>query len=85
MRVIILAGGFGTRISEETEHKPKPMVLLDDKPILSHVMSIYARQGFTDFLIATGYKGVVIHEWVSKLKSNWTIQAVDTGLETHTA
>jgi glucose-1-phosphate cytidylyltransferase len=85
MRVIILAGGFGTRISEETEHKPKPMVLLDDKPILWHVMSIYARQGFTDFLIATGYKGEVIHEWVSKLKTNWTIQAVDTGLETQTA
>jgi glucose-1-phosphate cytidylyltransferase len=85
MRVIILAGGFGTRISEETEHKPKPMVLLDDKPILWHVMSIYARQGFTDFLIATGYKGEVIHEWVSKLQSNWTIQAIDTGLETQTA
>jgi glucose-1-phosphate cytidylyltransferase len=85
MRVIILAGGFGTRISEETEHKPKPMVLLDDKPILWHVMSIYAHQGFTDFLIATGYKGEVIHEWVSKLKTNWAIKAVDTGLETQTA
>jgi glucose-1-phosphate cytidylyltransferase len=85
MKVIILAGGFGTRISEETEHKPKPMVLLDDKPILWHVMSIYALQGFTDFVIATGYKGEVIHEWVSKLQSNWTVQAIDTGLETQTA
>jgi glucose-1-phosphate cytidylyltransferase len=85
MKVIILAGGFGTRISEETEHKPKPMVLLDDKPILWHVMNIYAQQGFTEFLIATGYKGEVIHEWVSKLQTVWNVQAIDTGLETQTA
>ena len=54
MKVIILAGGLGTRISEETENKPKPMVLLDDKPILWHLMNTYAIQGFTDFVIATG-------------------------------
>ena len=52
--VIILAGGFGTRISEETENKPKPMVLIGDKPILWHVMNVYAVQGFNDFVIATG-------------------------------
>ncbi len=85
MKVIILAGGFGTRISEETENKPKPMVLLDDKPIIWHLMGIYARQGFCDFVIATGYKSQVIHEWVSNLKTNWNIQAIDTGLETQTA
>ena len=54
MKVIILAGGLGTRISEETSDKPKPMVLLDDKPIIWHVMNIYAQQGISDFLIATG-------------------------------
>ncbi len=85
MKVIILAGGFGTRISEETENKPKPMVLLDDQPIVWHLMGIYAQQGFSDFVIATGYKSEVIHEWVSKLETDWKIQAIDTGLETNTA
>ena len=85
MRVIILAGGYGTRISEETDNKPKPMVLLDDKPILWHVMNIYARQGFDNFTIATGYKGEVIHDWVKNLDTTWSVEALDTGLETLTA
>ena len=85
MRTIILAGGLGTRISEETDVKPKPMVLIDDKPILWHVMNIYAIHGFTEFVIATGYKGEVIHDWVSTLNSNWKIKALDTGIETQTA
>ena len=85
MKVIILAGGFGTRISEETENKPKPMVLLDDKPIIWHLMDIYARQGFSDFVIATGYKSEVIHEWVDDLNTDWKIQAIDTGIATQTA
>jgi glucose-1-phosphate cytidylyltransferase len=85
MKVIILAGGLGTRISEETETKPKPMVLLDDKPILWHLMNIYAIQGFNEFIIATGYKGEVIHDWVSKeLKENWSVTPLDTGSETMT-
>lgn len=85
MKVIILAGGFGTRISEETETKPKPMVLLDDKPILWHVMNIYASQGYSDFSIATGYLGEVIHDWVENLDSPWNVSAFDTGRETQTA
>jgi glucose-1-phosphate cytidylyltransferase len=85
VKVIILAGGFGTRISEETENKPKPMVLLDDKPIIWHLMEVYARQGFNDFVIATGYKGEVIQEWVEELNTDWKIQAIDTGLSTQTA
>ena len=84
MKTIILAGGLGTRISEETDDKPKPMVLLDDKPILWHVMNIYASQGFKDFIIATGYKGEIIHEWVRTLKEDWAVEAFDTGLETQT-
>ena len=60
MKVIILAGGLGTRISEETADKPKPMVLLDGKPMLWHLMNIYAKQGFNDFVVAAGYKGEVI-------------------------
>ena len=84
LKVIILAGGLGTRISEETIDKPKPMVTIDGKPILWHIMSIYAKQGLIDFVVATGYKGEVIHEWVHSLKSDWTISVIDTGLETQT-
>ena len=84
MKVIILAGGLGTRISEETVDKPKPMVLLDDKPILWHLMNVFAKQGLTEFVIATGYKGEVIKKWVSELSTSWDVQALDTGLETQT-
>ena len=84
MKVIILAGGLGSRISEETGDKPKPMVLLDDKPIIWHVMNIYAQQGFFDFIIATGYLGGIIHDWVLGLESPWNIQAFDTGANTLT-
>lgn len=84
MKVVILAGGLGTRISEETDTKPKPMVLLDDKPIIWHLMSIFARQGFQDFVIATGYKGNVIHQWVDSLNSVWNIVPLDTGEDTLT-
>jgi glucose-1-phosphate cytidylyltransferase len=84
MKVIILAGGLGTRISEETADKPKPMVPIDGKPILWHIMNIYAKQGVNDFIIATGYKGEVIAEWVGSLKNDWKIKVIDTGLETQT-
>lgn len=84
MKVIILAGGLGTRISEETSDKPKPMVLINGKPILWHVMNIFATQGFNDFLIATGYKGEVISDWASTLDEDWKVEVVDTGLSTQT-
>jgi len=84
VKTIILAGGFGTRISEETEDKPKPMVLLGEKPILWHVMNIYATQGFDDFIIATGYKAEVIDNWVKELEEPWTVKALNTGLTTQT-
>jgi glucose-1-phosphate cytidylyltransferase len=85
MKVIILAGGLGTRISEETGSKPKPMVLLDDKPIIWHLMNIYASQGFNEFIIATGYKGEVIHKWVNQdLREKWNVISLDTGSKTNT-
>lgn len=84
MKVVILAGGLGTRISEETANKPKPMVKLNGKPILWHLMSIYAKQGFNDFVIATGYRGEVIADWASRLENSWNIVAIDTGLHTQT-
>lgn len=63
MKVVLLAGGYGTRISEETHVKPKPMVEIGDKPILWHIMKIYSRFGFNDFVICLGYKGVAIKEY----------------------
>jgi glucose-1-phosphate cytidylyltransferase len=85
MKTIILAGGYGTRISEETDVKPKPMVLIDDKPILWHVMSIFAAQGFTEFVIAGGYKYEVIDEWVKSTDfKGWSVTSINTGLETQT-
>lgn len=84
MKVVLLAGGLGTRLSEETSDKPKPMVLLDDKPIIWHLMNVFAQNGFTDFVIATGYKGEVIAKWVSDLNTPWNILALDTGLNTQT-
>lgn len=62
-RLVILAGGRGTRLAEETSAKPKPMVEVGGKPILWHVMSIYAQHGFTDFMIAAGYKSELIKEY----------------------
>lgn len=63
MKVVLLAGGFGTRISEESHLKPKPMVEIGDMPILWHVMKIYSHYGFNDFIICCGYKGYVIKEY----------------------
>ncbi len=86
MKVVILAGGFGTRISEETEDKPKPMVTIGGMPIIHHLMKTYALNGITDFVVACGYKKEVIFEWIEQSDfGSWSVQAIDTGLETQTA
>jgi len=84
MKAIILAGGLGTRLSEETADKPKPMVEIAGKPMLWHIMNIFALQGITQFVIATGYKGEVIHDWINTINEKWEINVVDTGLDTQT-
>jgi glucose-1-phosphate cytidylyltransferase len=63
MKLVILAGGFGTRISEETHLRPKPMVEIGGRPILWHIMKIYSHYGIRDFIICLGYKGYVIKEY----------------------
>jgi glucose-1-phosphate cytidylyltransferase len=75
-KVVILAGGLGTRLTEETETRPKPMVEIGGKPILWHIMKLYAHHGFKEFVIALGYKGEVIKRYFldyAKLQSNFTV------------
>ena len=63
MKVVLLAGGFGTRISEESYLKPKPMIEIGEKPILWHIMKVYSHYGFNEFIVCAGYKQNVIKEW----------------------
>jgi glucose-1-phosphate cytidylyltransferase len=86
MKVVILAGGFGTRLSEETHLRPKPMVDIGDKPILWHIMKIYSSYGFNDFVICLGYKGYMIKEYFANYfmhQSDITIDLTNNSLETH--
>lgn len=89
MQVLLLAGGFGTRLAEETDFIPKPMVEIGGVPILHHIINYYSNFGHTDFIIALGYKSEVIIEYFNKIKKSTNeqglvIQLVDTGLETST-
>ena len=107
MKVGILAGGLGTRLAEETELRPKPMVEIGGRPILWHIMKYYESFGFTDFTVALGYKGDYLKRWVIEhanitrdltvdfasreviphgdpSASKWTVDLIDTGLDTAT-
>lgn len=84
MKVVIFCGGFGTRLSEETSVKPKPMVKIGSKPILMHIINSYIRYGFKDFILALGYKGYIIKKYFNKKKLNFNISLVDTGRKTLT-
>ena len=85
MKAVILAGGYGTRISEESHLKPKPMIEIGGKPILWHIMKIYSSHKINEFIICCGYKGEQIKEYFSKFDSpSWDVQLVDTGLDTMT-
>ena len=106
MKVAILAGGVGTRLVEETEVKPKPMVEIGGRPILWHIMMHYATYGFKNFVIALGYKGEVIKKYMvdycslnsnltvdlsngkvtkhGKVKQDWIVELIDTGISTLT-
>ena len=76
MKVVILAGGLGTRLSEETDIRPKPMIEIGGYPILWHIMNIYSYYGFNDFIICLGYKGNIIKKYFSEIylqTSDYTI------------
>ena len=86
MKAVILAGGFGTRISEESHLKPKPMIEIGDKPILWHIMKIYGSYGITDFIVCAGYKQHVIKEWFSNYalyNSDVTFDFRSNGMTVH--
>jgi glucose-1-phosphate cytidylyltransferase len=86
MKVVILAGGLGTRLSEETDLKPKPMVEVGGKPILWHIMKIYSHYGFDDFIVCLGYKGYVIKEYFANYflhQSDVTIDLNSNKVEIH--
>ena len=84
MKAVILAGGLGTRIYEETKSKPKPMIKIGNKPILWHIMKIYSHYGINDFVVCCGYKSNVIKEYFKENKIPWEVKLVDTGLKTMT-
>ena len=84
MKIILLAGGFGTRLSEYTNTVPKPMVQIGGKPILWHIMNSYAQYNHKDFFVALGYKGEIIKEYFSKISEKWNVNLIDTGQKTMT-
>jgi len=106
MRTVILAGGLGTRLAEETDNRPKPMIEIGGRPILWHILSHYAAHGFSEFVIALGYRGETIKRFfaeyaglvgslslelasgqvtrLERLKEEWTVHLIETGLTTNT-
>jgi len=86
MKVVILAGGLGTRLAEETAVKPKPMVEIGGRPVLWHIMKIYSTYGFNDFIICLGYKGYVIKEYFANYflhMSDVTFRLADNQMDIH--
>ena len=85
MKVVILAGGRGTRISEYTKILPKPMIKIGSKPILAHIIRYYMKFGFNDFIIAGGYKHNIIKNYFKKKKfSPANVKVINTGIQTLT-
>jgi len=86
MKAVILAGGFGTRISEESHLKPKPMIEIGEKPVLWHIMKIYSAYGISDFVICCGYKGYVVKEYFANYflhMSDVTLDLKSNNMEVH--
>ena len=86
MKAVILAGGLGTRLSEETSTRPKPMVEIGGKPILWHIMKMYSHHGINDFVICCGYKGYVIKEYFANYflhMSDVTFDLKSNGMHVH--
>src|SRR5919107_844444 len=84
MKTVILCGGLGTRISEESQFKPKPMIEIGGRPILWHIMKLYSHYGFNDFVVCLGYRGYVVKEYHATNHEPWRVTLVETGEATMT-
>jgi glucose-1-phosphate cytidylyltransferase len=84
MKLVIFAGGLGTRISEETDYVPKPMVKIGKEPILWHIIKYYSVFGFSDFIICGGYKINIIKNYFKKKNNLWNIKVINTGKNSNT-
>ena len=84
MKVVILAGGFGTRLSEYTKSIPKPMIKVNGRPIIYYIMKHFYNYGFKEFYVAIGYKGNVLEKYFKKNKFPWEVNLIETGLNTMT-
>ncbi len=84
MKVVILAGGLGTRLSEYTHSIPKPMISINGKPIIFHIMKHFSSYGFKDFYIALGYKGGIIKKFFKNKNYGWKVNLINTGKKTMT-
>src|SRR3546814_2402118 len=84
MRTVILCGGKGTRAYPHTVEVPKPLLEVSDRPVLLHLMEIYAAQGFSDFVLAAGYKLPLIEAFADEVPPEWKVEVVDTGPDTNT-
>jgi len=84
LKAVILAGGFGTRISEESDLKPKPMIEIGGKPIIVHIMEKYAKYDINEFIICSGYMSKIIEDYFIKKIKDWEVKVVDTGINTMT-
>jgi NDP-sugar pyrophosphorylase family protein len=84
MQIVILCGGKGTRSYPFTAYFPKPMMPVAGKPILVHIMHLYAQQGFTDFVLAAGHRQEILHDYFDGRFPEWKIRIVDTGQESDT-
>ena len=84
MKIVLLAGGFGTRMSEYTRTIPKPMININGRPLLLYIMKHYAKYGYKDFYIALGYKGEIIKKFFNKKFFDWNINLIETGKNTMT-
>ena len=84
MKIVLLAGGFGTRMSEYTKTIPNPMININGRPLLLYIMKHYAKYGYKDFYIALGYRGEIIKKFFNKKFFDWNINLIETGQNTMT-
>jgi glucose-1-phosphate cytidylyltransferase len=85
MKTLILCGGKGTRAYPQSLEMPKPLMAVGESPILLHLMGIFARQGFTDFVLAAGYRADMLETFAETLPEDWSVKVIDTGVDTGTA